>query len=232
MPPFVVVVDGIISAGKTTYIKMLVNNLISRGWKVTVVKEPVDEWCEKGKNGELSLLERFYQDPKRWTYHFQTMIFYSRIKENIDCYEKYGSVSDIFILERSILTDNLFMEMLYENKTVDDLEYSSYKKWWNLWKKLLPYEPNLFIYLKPSIEVCMNRLKERNRLGENEISLEYQILLQKKHDDFFSKKFITINDNHYVPCFLLETDKNFKDDVNVQKELTDHFENIFKNFLK
>jgi deoxyadenosine/deoxycytidine kinase len=227
--PFVVVVDGIISAGKTTYINMLLKNLINRGYRVTIVKEPVDEWTKPGKNGEPSLLARFYSDPKRWAYHFQTMAFHDRVQENIRCYEKHGNDSDIFILERSMLTDNLFMEMLYENKTVDELEYTNYQKWWSLWRKVMPYEPNLIIYLKPSIDECMSRLRERNRCGEKGVSLEYQELLQKKHNDFFANKFINIENKHYIPCVTLQTDKNFRDDSSVQEELTDHFETIFKN---
>ena len=142
--PIVVVVDGIISAGKTTYINMILKKLTEKGWKVTIVKEPVDKWKTSG------LLKRFYKDPSRWGYHFQTKAFHDRVMENVEMFNKFGASSDIFILERSCFTDNLFMELLHESKLVDDMEFQDYKEWWSLWYKVMPYEPDLFIYLKYS----------------------------------------------------------------------------------
>lgn len=217
--PFVIVIDGIISAGKTTYIYMLTKNLTKRGWKVTIVKEPVEKWKESG------LLQAFYGDLKRWGYHFQTMAFVDRINENIEMYEKYGKEDgrNIFILERSCFTDILFMEMLHESKFVTDMEMKNYRSWVSLWKKVMPYEPDMFIYLKPSVNVCMNRIKERNRSGEENISFEYQEALQKKHDKFFENDSIEIAPNHFVSCETIITDENFRDDIEVQNKMVDNF---------
>lgn len=225
MKPFVVVVDGIISAGKTTYIQILTHLLTKRGWKVTVVKEPVDKWKESG------LLQAFYCDLSRWGYHFQTMAFVDRVNENIEMYEKFGKQEgkNIFILERSCFTDILFMELLHEQKLVNDMEMKNYQSWITLWRKVMPYEPDLFIYLKPSISVCMDRIKERNRKGEENISIEYQTALQKKHDAFFDKDCVEISNGRFVSCEIIQTDENFRDHPEVQNKMVDHFIEMINN---
>ena len=228
MKPKVIVIDGIISAGKTTYISMLLTNLTKKGWKVTVVKEPVDKWKESG------LLQRFYQDPGRWGYHFQTKAFVDRVNENIAMYAAHGTADTdhhVFILERSCFTDILFMELLHEAKLVDDMEMANYREWVALWGKVMPYEPDLFIYLKPTVEVCMKRLKERNRVGEEGVSLAYQKSLQEKHDKFFANDYVEISPGHYVSCIKIMTDENFRDDPAVQEKMTRHFQDILMNFV-
>ena len=218
--PLVVAVDGIIGAGKTTCIETLRTGLIAKGWKVVVVKEPVDEWQKSG------ILERFYKDPKRWGYHFQTKAFHDRVMENKKMFQEYGKTADVFILERSPFTDTLFMELLHEEGSVDDLEMQHYKQWWNLWHSVMPYLPDLFIYLKPDVDVCMKRLRMRNREGEEGVSLDYQRRLQEKHDKYFKEDSIKINDTISIPCIKIQTNDNFKDDEEIKKRLVSQFEDI------
>lgn len=224
--PIVVVVDSIISAGKTTYLSIMTKVLSKRGWRVTLVKEPVDAWAAPGPNNGPSLFQLFNEDPKRWGYHFQTKAFYDRVMENKEMYAKYGDRSDIFILERSCFTDGLFMDALHESGLVSDLEMRDYNDWCRMWTDVMPYEPDLFIYLRPPIELCMERLKERNRKGEEKITKEYQLNLQRKHDEFFSGDAVNISNSHFVPCVRLETTENFRDDLMVQEKLASHFENL------
>jgi deoxyadenosine/deoxycytidine kinase len=223
--PVVIVVDGLIGAGKSEYLKMIRQKMTEKGWSVTEVQEPVERWRQCG------MLDRFYQDPKRWGYHFQTKAFHDRIMENIDMFEKYGSQSDVFILERSPFTDTLFMEMLHESKTVDDLEMQHYREWWNMWYRIMPYKLDLFIYLRPDVDVCMDRLKNRARGEEKGVSKEYQVALQKKHDHFFGNGSVQTGEGHYVPCIILNTNENFKDDPDVKEKTAAHFENLIKNII-
>lgn len=225
--PVVIVVDGIISVGKSTYIEMLSIQLQKRGWKVTIVKEPVEKWNSCG------ILQRFYADPGRWAYHFQTKAFHDRVVENIEMFEKFGATSDVFILERSPFTDTLFMEMLHEAGHVDALEMEHYREWWKLWIRVMPYKPDLFIYLKAGIDKCMDRVRQRNREGEEGVSKTYQEALQAKHDSFFGYTGqIDISGNdvpHNVPCQILIVDDDFRNDQHIQDMLTLHFEDLIKS---
>lgn len=175
----VYVIDGIIGAGKTS----LINKLVETYPNIVPIFEPVEQWCNSG------ILQLFYADPKRWAYHFQTMVYSSRVQEIVKVYEKtvkeVGTENVIFILERSPLTDTLFMEMLHESGTVTDLEMTSYRQWCDMWNQLVPFSINAFIFLDTPITTAMDRLKIRGRDGEN-ISIEYQTQLSHKHHTFFN----------------------------------------------
>lgn len=227
--PLVIVIDGIIGAGKTELInKCLVPILSERGYRITVIPEPVNKWKESG------ILERFYEDPKRWAYHFQTKAFLDRVNLSNVLYRKYRDVTDIFILERSIFTDNLFMEVLHDSKTIDDLEYDDYKEWWSMWSNVMPFEPDIFVYLRPSIDECMNRVSERDRGGEilddtKGVTKSYQSLLLEKHDAFLGGRSANIGECHHIPVVKLETDENFRDDEGVKHRISDTFEEIISH---
>jgi deoxyadenosine/deoxycytidine kinase len=220
--PIYVVVDAIIGAGKTTIIRhCLIPYLTNKGWRVTEIKEPVDKWKNSGR------LQQFYADPSRRGFQFQTRAFHDRIRECQDKYNKYKDVTDVFILERSVFTDLLFIKCLYEANTIDLSEYEDIMDLWSMWAELMPFKPDLFIYLKPTVEVCMQRLRERNRDGEAGVSEEYQRDLQQKHDDFLGDDFVAISDCKYVPRLLLETDSNFRDDENVRTKICTDIEAEF-----
>lgn len=231
MPPFVIVVDGGIGAGKTVYIDVMCKKLIQKGWRITIVQEPVELWRQSG------ILDLYYRDPKRWAYHFQTKAFHDRVKINIDAYEKHSKDTDIFILERSPFTDNLFMEVLHDDGIVTDMEYKDYKNWWKLWYKVMPYSPNIFIYLRPSIDVQMARIEERNRKeeltkdGKGGVTREYQEKLVAKHDNFFLNGKVEISENTFVPCINVVSEENYRDDEEVQDKFADQLEGIIVHHL-
>jgi len=162
-------------------------------------------------------LQQFYKDPSRRAYQFQTRAFHDRIKECQNQYTKYKHCTDIFILERSIFTDMLFMDMLYESKTIDDSEYRDYKDLWSMWEELMPFHIDLFVYLRPDVEIAMERLHKRNREGET-VNVEYQKALQRKHDDFLGGDDVVISSSH-VPCFHLYTNSDFLNNYEVKEDI-------------
>lgn len=217
----VIVIDAIISAGKSTLID-LIKRKLSLKYNIIIVDEPVHKWTKSG------LLKKFYGDKKRWGYHFQTKVFHDRIMEAILQYNLYlqnekQEKPTLFILERSCLTDKLFMELLFDDGDITDMEYSDYKEWCDLWQILMPFKFDLFIYLRPSIEECMRRVKERARDGEEGVSLEYQQKLMVKHDKFFSQDGVTLGNDKKILVKILKTDDNFKNDPIIQDKIIDIF---------
>lgn len=238
--PAVWVVDGIIGAGKTTFInKVLVPYLQSLGKRVTVVAEPVDKWVASGA------LQQFYQDPSRRGYQFQTRAFHDRIVEARKCFKEKDSETDIYVLERSIFTDVLFMGVLHDEGTIDETEYRDYMDMWKMWSLLMPFTPTKFIYLCPDVKEAMRRLRNRDRDGEAGVSEDYQMKLAAKHDDFlrkpltlkesascdlqsrsaFPKPTVQIVDREGNPCevpvCLLTTNKDFVEDQRVRGKVCD-----------
>jgi len=204
--PFVISIEGIISAGKTSFIEELIIPLwTSQGLKVRVIKEPVDKWKD--------ILPMFYEDPKRWAYHFQTKAFLDRVEESKTTWNKYKNDTDIFILDRSIFSDPHFMKVNRDMGNVTEMEMRHYLEWWNMWKDVMPFTPNLFIYLNISIDESMKRIHIRARNGEKGITSEYQKSLKKYHDEVYD------NISYYnIPILILcsEYDKN---DEDVKKQI-------------
>ncbi len=157
------VFDGEIGSGKTTLIEVLASSLEKEGFEVVIVPEPVKKWKDVG------VLQEFYEvrplsERKYIAYGFQTYTFVTRIMATIEAV-KSNPKADIYLLERSVLTDRyVFMEL--QRELVGSRWMSMYEEWWSLWNKLMPILPTHFIYLKPSIGECMNRVFRRAREGE------------------------------------------------------------------
>ena len=224
--PKVFSVEGIIGAGKTTYIeKCIVPRLLSAGLKVIVVKEPIAKWEAGG------IFELYNENMKRWAYTFQTIAYKDRIMENVNTYDP--SV-DVVIMERSPLSDRIFMKKLYEDKTVSDIEYTSYLEWADMWHMLMPYEIDAFIYLRPDLNVCMDRLKERDRKGEENITLEYQKELLDSHDSILKNPIIINGVSIVLPVYTVDVRQSHGDLRNskeINEAMGDWFMNIYMNML-
>ena len=222
-----VVIDGLISAGKTTIINdVLVPRLAEKGLSITVVKEPIVKWQEDG------IFDLYCEDPSRWSYHFQTKAFHDRVRSMQEQYKKHGNSTDVFLLERSHFSDSLFMHTLHKRKVITDLELKHYNEWWNLWTEVIPITPDVFIYLKPDINVVMERLKKRSRPGETTVDISYQLDLQDAHEKFLGGTVAEIDDSHFVPVFHLNTNADFKNDKEVQRIITEKVESLILKLLE
>lgn len=86
---FIIAIEGIISAGKTTLIENLKEYFEENNYIIEVAKEPVNDWIKSG------ILEKFYSDPKRYGYHFQTTVFSSKVLELKRCFNKVLNIINI-----------------------------------------------------------------------------------------------------------------------------------------
>jgi len=172
--PFLVVIDGIIASGKSTLIKKVVP-LLSETYTVGIIKEPVDQWIESG------ILSKFYQDRSRWGYTFQTTAFKDRIGVIEDALKH---PSEVYVSERYLNSDKIFMKLLHEDKSVSDMEMTMYNSWCDMWSKMVPLTPSLVVYIRPDLDVCMDRYKMRSREGEV-LDVEYQRQLLAKYDELY-----------------------------------------------
>lgn len=217
--PTVILVEGLISAGKSTLIHSCLAPLLrEQGFDVRIIAEPVDKWVKSG------ILEKFYTDPKRWAYTFQAKAFHDRIEEarrvylpgvteavtNQVAYELGLDESNpppprkqIYLMERSPYSDHIFMTTAFDNGQVTEMEYTFYQEWWKMWHQLLPFTPDLVLYLRTDLDQCMKRLIQRSRPGEipssreegkedegseekeEGVSVKYQTQLLRAHDEVF-----------------------------------------------
>jgi deoxyadenosine/deoxycytidine kinase len=174
--PRVIIIEGEIAVGKTVLVSLLAAAL-----DATPVYEPVDTWMSSG------ILEKFYADPARYGYAFQTFVYVTRIQEiqrAVADAARRGA-RPFFILERSPVTDEIFMEL--QRGAVSDVEIDvMYEAWRRTFTPLLPIDlaTATVLYLKPSLETSMRRLASRARPGETEsgVPLEYQRRLRRAHE--------------------------------------------------
>lgn len=196
-------IDGLIGSGKSTLVDKLkesLKNVKISNKKVVFIQEPVKEWME------LGLLNKYYENPNRWAYTFQNSAFITRTQALYDNIKEHGE-DCIFITERSVATDrHVFAKMLYKSGLMTEMEYKLYKSWYNYFSK--PVDG--IIYLDTNVENSIERIKKRNRDGEEGISEEYIIDLHKHHIDWLKGEDnvlrldgnVDINDTNYNKLIL------------------------------
>ena len=192
----VIVIDGLIGAGKSTLVKNLathyrrtINPRTKTCYRVAEAQEPVSEWIRVG------ILARFYRDIKEaastlcsTTYEFQTYTFVTRIKAVRDALQAVPD-ADIFIVERSVLTDRyIFMKL--QQQIVGKERMMMYNEFFDLFATIMPFDllSAHFVYLRTDVTKCMSRLMKRGREEEIAgVSFEYQKQLIDAHEELFSR---------------------------------------------
>lgn len=171
-------IEGNIGSGKSTLLELL-----CKFKKIIAIQEPVSVWRNiKDSNGK-DMIEKFYENPEKYAFSFQMMAYISRVhllkqklKEN---------PNGIFISERSVFTDrNVFAKMLYDNKKIESVNYQIYLKWFDEFVKDLPIKG--IIYLKTTPNTCLERIKKRNRKGEENLAIDYITKCHIYHQEWIS----------------------------------------------
>jgi deoxyadenosine/deoxycytidine kinase len=189
--PIIISIEGNIGSGKSTvlnYLKDFYKNKSNIG-NVCFLDEPIELWNTIKDSNGVTILEKFYSNIEKYAFSFQIMAYISRlsifrkaIKQN----------HDVIITERSIFTDcNIFAQMLYDDKKIEEVEYLIYKKWF---EEFLDELPTInYIYIKAEPVNSYKRVLKRGRQGET-ITLEY---LEKCHS-YHEKWLHTIKGNNRV----------------------------------
>ena len=151
-----ITIEGNLASGKSTLVMRL------QEWsRIPTFLEPVDKW---------TLLCKFYEDPKRWSFTFNTEVLISMSKWKNNDYQS--------IYERSPLScRHVFTQLHVDSGVLNHEEITIFEKIY----KEFSWKQDVIIYIKTDPHVCYERMKKRNRTCENEVSLEYLIDVDKKH---------------------------------------------------
>ncbi len=189
----VISLEGNVGAGKST----LLNKLKDAHPEYNYIPEPVDTWLKVKDDEDNHILKLFYSDFKRWSYTFQNFAFITRNLIMDECL-KNKKESNVFITERCVFTDkNVFAKMLHDDKLMNNLEYSIYNYWFDKYSK----ENNIdaYIYVTTDVDLSAERVKIRNRDGEN-IEKSYLQRLDDYHHNWL--------DNERKPVLYYDTTKD------------------------
>ncbi len=206
------VIDGNIGAYKTTVL-----NLLSQEFGFSPVEEP---WQEN------LFLDLFYQDKKRWAYSTQWEFFTIRAIRHMEAQQ---NTRDNLLLERSVYSDRyVFAKYLADQGYMNDREWKSYCKWFDLLIDKLLIPPSFIVYLRADAEVLWQRVLQRRReieMQDDGITLEYLQGLNKYYDDFLAYNKYNLS----IPILVIDTNgKYYRDNLNHRKELFDTFHKFVK----
>ncbi len=171
---YVIVLAGMIGAGKSTLTKMIADELNSQAF------------FEQVDNNQI--LEKFYQNPKRWAFSLQIFFLNTRFKSI-----KEALVHQNNVLDRSIYEDELFTQINYEQGNMSEAEMRLYTDLLaNMMEELgaLPKKsPDLLIYLRGSLDTHLKRIQKRGRpyeqVDEDQALLDYYTTLHSRYDSWF-----------------------------------------------
>ena len=170
-------IEGNIGAGKSTLVKTLQKRYSDRD-DIYFLQEPVDLWEKiKDKDGK-NMLQKFYDNPKKYAFAFQIMAYNTRLKILKEVLQDIPSNIRTIVMERSLDADhNVFAKMLHDEGLMESVEHDIYEMMAN--EGLESYCSDGFIWICTEPEQCFERVKERSRAGENSIDMNY---LQKCHE--------------------------------------------------
>jgi len=186
-----IAISGNIAAGKTTLTKKLADHY---GW--TPFYEPVSQ---------NPYLELFYGDMEQWAFHLQVHFLTRRFEQEGD----RRSLSGTVVQDRTIYEDALiFARNLHLTGLLNHRDYQTYDL---LYQSMSDYirPPDLLIYLKADVEKLLAQIKQRGRLFEQQIQVEYLTNLNELYQEWVE---------NYRLSRVLEIDINQIDFVHREKD--------------
>merc|ERR1712168_686146 len=230
--PVRISIEGNIATGKSTFIKILEDAANDEDWEIT--PEPVSQWTQidgeqdPAKASGGNLLELFYNDPKRWSYTFQSYALLSRMRLQR---EPFGPECQARLSERSIHSDRyIFARNCFETGLMTETEWAIYQEWSSyLLNSLGELRLDGFIYLRADPKICSSRMAKRGRPEEQGVTIDYLNQLHEKHEAWLHRREFS-NENIMSDIPILEIDCNveFHDDEAIKKSMLDQVRDFVK----
>ncbi|MAD50208.1 MAG: deoxynucleoside kinase [Flavobacteriales bacterium] len=161
-----ITIEGNIGVGKTTFSKMLANELNYR----IVLEEFADN----------PFLPKFYEQPERYAFSLELFFMAER-------YRQLGDLRDQDLFSHGVVSDYFFVKSkLFAENNLSDDELLLFNRLSDIALKNLP-KPDLIIYLHSDVSRLQQNIQKRGRSYEQNISDEYLFDIQNKYFDFFKK---------------------------------------------
>ena len=163
-----VTIGGNIACGKSTLMTTLtdtarISQQMQKNWKI--IPEPVDKWG--------NWLNLFYKDMNKYAFGFQMKVMYEYLfvkTANKNVITERSPMDSVYIFARLLLLKGVLnndeMELLKD------------------FNKEIGWKPDVYVYIRSDPNICFNRIKERNRECESDVSLEYLTELNNVYEEF------------------------------------------------
>lgn len=164
----VIIVEGIIGAGKTSFSKELAQML---GDETLYLQEPDEE------NDANPYLKDFYGDQARWAYTMQTHLLQERFKMHLHAQWHAMTTGAYSVLDRSYFGDTAFARLQLSTGAMTQREFDTYQSIYHAMTSSVLL-PTVCIHLLVSPSVAQKRIQRRmetqtGRTCENVIDIEY-----------------------------------------------------------
>lgn len=200
----IISIEGNIGSGKSTFIAHL-KSIFSDNPDIVFVDEPVKEWAAIVDENGKGILDHFYNDQAKYAFAFQVIACISRLRllRSIKHSPKY------VIMERCLYTDmHVFAQMLHDDEKISIIEYAIYTNIFEEFREDFPI--SRIMYIRANTDVCMSRIAERARPGEEHISANYL-----KKCEIYYDTMISILNIQIPTCILDGNAQLTKEDRNI-----------------
>ena len=173
----VVIVEGIIGAGKSSFSEEL---SVALGTDTLYLREPDEQ--DDGN----PYLSDFYTDPSRWAFTMQTHLLQERYKMHLHAQWHTMTTAGNAVLDRSYFGDTAFARLQVKNGTMSNREFKTYQSIYHAMTASVLL-PTVCVHLHVSPEVSASRIEKRmrSRTGrecETAIDLGYLYALQAEEN--------------------------------------------------
>jgi deoxyadenosine/deoxycytidine kinase len=177
---FIITIDGNIGSGKTTILNYLHNN-----YNINIDLEPIDKW--------KPFLDNIYYNKKNY-FNFQIRVWLDRswIQERDN--------NSTIIMERSpFFIRNTFNKYIYDNKLISFEENNIINEFYDKTDKL--WQSSYYIYLRSSPNKCLERILNRGRENEMNVSIDYLNEIHELHEISYNN---ALNQKMNILCIDIE----------------------------
>ena len=173
----VIVVTGAIGAGKTTTLNKIVSIVESRG-----IESDIKIFLENTAEWEF-YLKKFYENRAAYGYLLQmdVLLHFHRVTRELHKLEESGKPITVFVERSPYDIIHVFLE---SNKDFynDDM-YRSLIRMTEEYCNLKVWKDASYVILNSPSELCISRIRERDRDGECNIDREYVIMICNAYKD-------------------------------------------------
>ncbi|MBN1284730.1 MAG: deoxynucleoside kinase [Anaerolineae bacterium] len=165
-PQYFVAVAGNIGVGKSSLTELLAREL---SWEPFI--EP---------HADNPYLADFYTDMQRWSFHSQVFFLSRRLQHHRQLIDFPGSV----VQDRTVYEDaEIFAANLCRQRQMSQRDFATYCDLYDGVCAFLP-PPDLVIYLKASVGALAERINQRGRFYERQISIDYLSQLNELYEEW------------------------------------------------
>ena len=168
----IVVIEGIIGAGKTTLAKRLGDDL-----GLAVMEEPVET---------NPYLDVFYQDPPRYAFEMQMHLLFRRHAAQREASWRCANGAKGVVLDRSLPGDRVFCRLHRAAGNIGPLGWETYDHAFHIMTvDMLP--PRIMVYLDTPPDDAIKRVRARGRAVEGGVDLSYLKALSAGYEELLAE---------------------------------------------